>query len=94
MSRVIWILILLLIILHQDNWFWADPHLVFGFMPVGLFYHACLSVAAAIVWWLAIRYAWPGDLDSGEPERLEVSRQKRTAGLSETHPSTPSGDMA
>jgi hypothetical protein len=59
MSRIIFVLVLLLIILHQDNWFWTDSRLVFGFMPIGLFYHACLSVAAALVWWLAVRIAWP-----------------------------------
>ena len=42
MSRIVWILILLLLILHQDNWFWNDGQLVFGFMPIGLFYHACI----------------------------------------------------
>jgi len=60
---IIWPLLLLLVILHQDNWFWTDPTLVLGFMPVGLFYHACLSVAAALVWWLAVRYAWPAKLE-------------------------------
>ncbi|MEO2048455.1 MAG: DUF3311 domain-containing protein [Pirellulales bacterium] len=59
MSRIIFVLVLLLIILHQDNWFWTDSQLVFGFMPIGLFYHACLSVSAALVWWLAVCIAWP-----------------------------------
>ena len=93
MSRFIWALVLLLLILHQDNWFWTDPRLVFGFMPVGLFYHASLSVAAALVWWLAVRHAWPADLDRG-PEHLGKSPKKGTAGLAETNLSTPSGDVA
>jgi len=59
MSRLLCILILVLLVLHQDNWFWADGRLVFGFIPIGLFYHACLSVAAALVWWWATKYCWP-----------------------------------
>jgi len=66
MSRLIWILILLLLVLHQDNWFWTDGRLLFGFLPVGLFYHACLSMSAALVWWWATKVCWPSD--SGEAE--------------------------
>lgn len=50
--------------LHQDLWFWrrANP-LVFGFVPVGLFYHACFSVAAALLMWLLVGQAWPKRLE-------------------------------
>ena len=34
-------LVLLLLILHQDNWFWTDATLVFGFIPIAAFL-ACL----------------------------------------------------
>ena len=64
MKYVVWGLILLLIILHQDFWYRDDATLVFGFLPIGLAYHAGLSVAAAAVWFLATRYAWP--LDEGD----------------------------
>ncbi|MBI3693618.1 MAG: hypothetical protein HY238_02090 [Acidobacteria bacterium] len=51
--------------LHQDVWFWrAARPLVFGFLPIGLCYHACYSVAAAGVLWLLVRYAWPGYLET------------------------------
>ena len=62
MSRTIFVLVLLLIILHQDNWFWTDSRLVFGFMPIGLFYHACYSLAAAALWAFAIKFAWPSEI--------------------------------
>jgi len=52
-------LVTLLVILHQDTWFWTDSRLVFGFMPIGLAWHAGLSLAAAATWWLATRIAWP-----------------------------------
>lgn len=56
-------LILLLIILHQDNWNWGNTNLVFGFVPVTLFYHMGISTGAAIVWYLATRIAWPDELE-------------------------------
>ena len=55
-------LVILLLILHQDNWFWTSDYLVFGFMPIGLFYHACISIAAACVWYLATKIAWPVEI--------------------------------
>ena len=62
MRIVIWGLVLLLLILHQDNWFWDDDRLVMGFMPIGLFYHACLSIAASVTWLLATKFVWPAEL--------------------------------
>ena len=53
MHQVVWGLVLLLLVLHQDVWFWEDTTLVLGFLPVGLFFHACLSVAASVTWFLA-----------------------------------------
>mgnify|MGYP003119808574 FL=1 len=50
---------MLLLILHQDNWFWTDGRLVFGFIPIGLFWHACLSIAASFTWFLTTKIAWP-----------------------------------
>ena len=40
--------------LHQDLWFWRSARpLVFGFLPVGLAYHAayCL-LASLLMWWV------------------------------------------
>ena len=53
-----------LYVLHQDIWFWdtARP-LVFGFLPIGLFYHAAYSAAVAVLMVLLIRYAWPAELE-------------------------------
>ena len=63
MKYVVWGMVLLLIVLHQDVWFWNDRTLVFGFMPITLFYHACISVAAGFTWFLATKFAWPLDDD-------------------------------
>ncbi|MEO1615809.1 MAG: DUF3311 domain-containing protein [Planctomycetota bacterium] len=54
-------LVILLLILHQDNWFWEDDTLVFGFIPIGLFWHACISIGASLTWALATKIAWPLD---------------------------------
>jgi hypothetical protein len=64
MRYFIWLLVACLIVLHQDYWQWDDPRLVFGFLPYTLLYHACLSMAAAVVWWLATKFCWPTQLDS------------------------------
>jgi len=63
MKYVIWLLVLALVIVHQDIWFWKDETLVFGFIPIGLAYHAGISIAASIVWFLATIFAWPKVLE-------------------------------
>lgn len=63
MRYFVWGLVVLLIILHQDFWLWEDTHLVFGFMPVTLMYHVSISIAAAVVWFLAINFCWPDELE-------------------------------
>lgn len=69
MRRVTILLVVLLIVVHQDFWWWdATRPLVFGFIPIGLAWHALISVAAAGVWALAVKYCWPGDLEVVESE--------------------------
>lgn len=63
MKYVVWILVALLLILHQDNWFWDDKTMVFGFLPVGLVWHIGISIAASIIWFLATQFAWPSKLE-------------------------------
>jgi hypothetical protein len=65
MKRALLVLaVAVLYVLHQDywNWFQARP-LVFGFVPIGLAYHAAFSVAAALVLWLLVTHAWPSHLE-------------------------------
>ena len=52
-----------LYILHQDIWFWRSSYLVFGFIPIGLFYQGCFSIAASLLMWLLVTYAWPAHLE-------------------------------
>jgi hypothetical protein len=66
--RAVILVLLLTYVLHQDVWFWRTARpLVFGFLPVGLFYHAVFTAACAGVLWLLVRYAWPAHLDPGGP---------------------------
>jgi hypothetical protein len=57
--------IVLLMVLHQDFWWWDDNSLVFGFVPIGLAYHALISLLAGGVWALVVFFAWPKDLEEG-----------------------------
>jgi hypothetical protein len=63
-----------LYVLHQDVWNWRTARLnipflgirdvmPFGFIPVGLFYHACFAVAASLLMWLLVTFAWPAHLE-------------------------------
>ncbi|MDG2384992.1 MAG: DUF3311 domain-containing protein [Pirellulaceae bacterium] len=63
MKYIIWALVVVLLLVHQDNWFWTDATLVFGFIPIGLLWHAGISICAVMVWYLATIYAWPSHLE-------------------------------
>jgi uncharacterized protein DUF3311 len=65
-----------LYILHQDIWFWRTAHpLVFGFVPIGLFYQGCFSVAASLLMWLLVKHAWPVHLE----EEIEQQQPEEDA---------------
>lgn len=66
MQKILWVLVVLLLVLHQDNWFWDNGTLVLGFLPIGLFYHACISVAASLTWLFAVQCCWPTDAEALE----------------------------
>lgn len=60
-------LVFILIALHQDVWNWDSRTLVFGYMPLTLFYHVCISLAASATWFLATKIAWFDDKDDAAP---------------------------
>jgi hypothetical protein len=54
--------------LHQDVWWWREARpLVFGVLPIGLFYHVAFTVATAGALVLLIRLAWPTHLEGIQP---------------------------
>lgn len=67
------VLIALLFVLHQDIWFWRSAHpLVFGFMPIGLFYHATYTAACSLLMWVLVKYFWPAHLETADRSGTSV----------------------
>jgi hypothetical protein len=66
MNTVLSVLIIVsLYVLHQDLWFWRQARpLVFGVLPIGLFYHAAFTVATSLALALLVKLLWPAALDS------------------------------
>jgi hypothetical protein len=67
------LLVLAVFFLHQDFWNWKNGGLVFGFLPVGLAYHAAYANVAACLMAVLVKFAWPAELDrvETEPNRRE-----------------------
>ena len=76
------LLILVIYILHQDFWNWTKTEpLIFGFLPIGLAYHAGYSVLAAILMAILVKVAWPKHLENVQPRNPEATQdQKETHG--------------
>ncbi len=72
------LLAVILISWHQDYWLWDNGTLVFGILPMGLFWHICISLLAMLTWWLATRIAWP--FDDGETDASEYSESSTDGG--------------
>ena len=65
--------IVALYVLHQDFWFWRTARpLVFGFLPIGMAYHAAYCLAAALLMWALTACAWPSHLDVDARVRPEA----------------------
>jgi len=68
------LLVVTLIVLHQDFWFWTSARpLLFGFLPAGLWYHMFYCLAASAMMAALVRWAWPAEAErraeeAGEPE--------------------------
>jgi hypothetical protein len=62
------VVFIVLAILHQDVWNWDNADLVFGFMPIGLAYHAGYSIVAASFWAIVMKFAWPTRLEEWADE--------------------------
>ena len=77
--RIVLLAAFVLFILHQDFWLWDSTTAIFGFLPAGLAYHAIYSILAAILWAMAVKFAWPDHVErfadeggsNGAPPRKE-----------------------
>jgi hypothetical protein len=63
--------VLAVYLIHQDFWNWVQVEpLLFGFLPIGLWYHAAYSLLASALMWLLVKFAWPKSLE-------EIERKQR-----------------
>ena len=62
-GKLAWGLVIVLAILRYDFWAWDDRSLMFGFVPIGLFYQILISIGAAVAWALVVRFAWPSHIE-------------------------------
>jgi hypothetical protein len=69
-ALLVTVLVVLVYFLHQDFWNWkkTDP-LVFGFLPIGLAYHAGYSILASILMAVLVWIAWPKHLEEPDSEQ-------------------------
>ncbi len=72
MKWLLTLMVVAVVVLHQDCWLWKDNRLVLGFVPVGLAYHLAYSVLAALTMTVLVRCAWPSHLevDESQPEKV------------------------
>ena len=54
---VLYSLLVLLFILHNDFWLWGTPQLVLG-LPVGLLYHIVFCLAASLLMTFLVKFVW------------------------------------
>lgn len=75
---------LLLVVAHQDFWWWhTHEPLIFGFIPIGLAWHAGISLSAAALGAFAVKFCWPteieqtvtSDTSTAEPNRRDGSER-------------------
>lgn len=67
---------LAVIVMRHDYWFWDTPYpLLFGWLPVALWWQALVSLSACALMWLMVRFAWPQYLEDeamGAEHRREL----------------------
>lgn len=63
----IFLLVAIVYVAHQDFWNWGKVEpMVFGFLPIGLAYHAFYAVACAVLMAILVKIAWPKHLEKDE----------------------------
>ena len=77
-TMLLTLLVATVYLLHQDVWNWnkVEP-LLFGFMPIGLAYHAAYSFGAAALMWILVKFAWPAHLENVEPYRYDNNAEDK-----------------
>ena len=82
-GKLAWGIVFLLAILHYDFFLWESTTLLFGFFPIGLAYHAGISIAAALAWFLVVKFDWPDGVEewasageTDEPNDLDDGKDR------------------
>ena len=74
-----WLLVLVVLfvlVLRHDYWWWDDARpLLFGFLPVGLWWQTLVTLLAAAMMWMLVKFAWPAHLEEGAGD-AEVRRSR------------------
>ena len=65
---LLFLLIVAVYAAHQDYWNWSKTDLIFGFVPIGLAYHAGYAIACAVLMAILVKTAWPKHLERDETE--------------------------
>jgi len=63
-AALLTLIFLLVLFLRHDYWNWDTPgYLLFGFLPVGLWWQALVTILASVMMWLMVTLAWPSHLE-------------------------------
>ena len=73
--KIFWMLFLALLFLHQDFWNWSSEEMVWGGVPIGLFYHALFLWHAP--GWEHGRYCGLGQVTGSSMQRMKVSKKSK-----------------
>ena len=80
-------------ILRHDYWNWNTPYpLLFGFLPVGLWWQGLVSILASVLLALIVRFAWPQALED-EALAAELHRAGAGAGSGSGDTDAPAADI-
>jgi len=66
MKWLLALVVVVVLVIHHDWWLWTDKTLVFGFLPIGLAYHAAYALLASFTMWLLVKFAWPREIEEAE----------------------------
>ena len=54
---ILYLLLAVLFILHNDFWFWGTSKIVLG-LPIGLLYHILFCFAASVLMFSIVKFMW------------------------------------
>ena len=55
LRRILYSLLVVLYVLHNDFWFWGTSQIVLG-LPIGLLYHIVFCIAASLLMYSLVKY--------------------------------------